>query len=152
MRKNVRSSAFAFAQRAAAALRLKTAGLAAALMCVGMVMWGGVAWGQTNPTAQSVPDSQAFGSTTFSSMPTGWAAWNGLSGSTINTQSLAEGSTPNGNATITAVSTVQTTGGCYGYATSSNGRAYIQNSGNATNGVNQFALAINTTGDRKSVV
>jgi len=40
---------------------------------------GGESWGQTNPSAQSIPYSQNFGTTTFTSMPTGMAAWSGLS-------------------------------------------------------------------------
>ena len=101
---------------------------------------------QTNPTPQSLPYSQNFGTTTFTSMPTGWAAWNGLNGGTVNSQSLAEASSPTGDASVTAATSAQSGGGTYGFATSSNGRPYIQTSGNNVSGVNQFALAINTTG------
>ncbi|HMO34369.1 MAG TPA: hypothetical protein PKE07_15335, partial [Lacibacter sp.] len=92
-----------------------------------------------------MPYTQNFGTSTFTSMPTGMAAWNGVSGST-STQASAEGSTPASDATITAQTAVTTTGGTFGYSTSSNGRVYIQTSSNATNGANQVALAINTTG------
>jgi hypothetical protein len=100
---------------------------------------------QTNPTAQNLTFSQNFGTTTFSTMPTGMAAWT-VSSSPKGTQSSAESSTANGDATITTATTIQSTGGCYGYATSSNGRFYIQTSSNTTNGTNQCAAAIITTG------
>ena len=99
---------------------------------------------QTNPSPQTLPYSQTFGTTTFTAAPAGTAVWNGLSGNTINTEAKAEASAPTGNGSITAASSSQTTGGAYGYATSSNGRLYIQSSTNATNGVNQLALAVNT--------
>lgn len=101
-------------------------------------------WGQTNPTAQSLPFSVNFGTSTFTSMPAGMAAWNGLSGASVSTQATAETTAPTGNATVTAASVAQAGGGVFGYATSSNGRAYVQTSSNATNGVNQVAFAINT--------
>ncbi|MCW5920775.1 MAG: HYR domain-containing protein [Saprospiraceae bacterium] len=116
------------------------------------LLWGNTMWAQTNPPAQSLPYSQNFGTTTFTAMPTGWAAWNGLNGGSITTQALAEASVPTGNATVTAAVVAQTTGGVYGFATSSNGRAYVQTSGNDGNGVNQLALAINTTGKSNIVV
>ncbi len=103
-------------------------------------------WGQTNPTAQSLPYSQNFGTTTFTATPAGIAFWNGIDGSTTSTQTLAEATTPSGNATLITATAAQTTGGTYGYAVASNGRAYIQTSSNTTNGANQIALAINTTG------
>ena len=106
----------------------------------------GMGWGQTNPPVQSIPYTQNFGISTFTTMPTGWASWNGLSGAGITTQALAEASVPTGNATITAATTAQTTGATYGYATSSNARPYIQTSSNTSNGVNQLAFALNTTG------
>jgi hypothetical protein len=99
---------------------------------------------QTNPTAQNLTYSQNFGTSTFTVMPTGTSAWT-VSGSPKGTQSSAESSTANGNATITAATTAQSTGGCYGYSTSSNGRLYIQTSSNTTNGTNQIATAIVTT-------
>ena len=124
-----------------------------------------VCLGQTNPTAQTLPYTQNFGTATFTSMPTGMAAW--TAGANRTTQIAAEGAAPGANATVTAATTSQTGGNVYGYAVSSNARAYIQQSSNATNGTNTIALAINTgsttaitvayqleliNGDRKSVV
>ena len=106
---------------------------------------------QTNPSAQSLPYSQNFGTTTFSSMPTGTAVWT-VNSSPIGTQSNAESSTDNGNATVTATSSTQTTGGVYGYETSSNGMLYIQTSSNTTNGTSQLAVAINTTSNTNILV
>ncbi len=98
-----------------------------------------------------MPVSQNFGTTTFTSAPTGFACWTSGS-SPSGTQSNAENSTPAGDATITVATGTQTTGGCYGYATSSNGRLYIQTSSNATNGTNQLAAAIDATGFGNIVV
>ena len=112
----------------------------------------GVGWGQTNPTPQALPYSQNFGTTTFTAMPSGMAAWSGISGAGVTTQALAEASVPNANATLTATSTIQTAGGTYGFATSSNGRPYIQTSSNTSSGANQLALAIITTGKTNIVV
>ncbi len=100
---------------------------------------------QTNLTPQSLPYAQNFGTTTFSVMPSGTAAWT-INGSPAGSQSSAESSTNSGNATVTAATAVQSTGGVYGYATSSNGRFYVQTSSNATNGTSQLITAINTTG------
>jgi hypothetical protein len=113
------------------------------------VFWGLVttqALGQTNPTPQALPYSQNFGTTTFTSMPAGMAAWNGVNGSDDSTLSLAESSVSSGNATVTAATTSTTSGGVYGYAaaSSNNASAYIQTSNNRTNGVDQIALSINT--------
>jgi hypothetical protein len=96
---------------------------------------------QTNPTAQALPYTQNFGTTTFTSMPTGMAAWQG---GNRTTQSAAEGSAPTVDATITAATASLTGGNIYGYAVSSNAQAYIQQSSNATNGTNQIVAAINT--------
>lgn len=98
-------------------------------------------WGQSNPTPQTLPYSQNFGTTGFSSMPTGMAAWQG---GLKTTQAAAESATPGSNATLSSVTAVQSGGGVYGYVGSSNGRVYIQQSGNSTNGTNQIALSINT--------
>lgn len=103
----------------------------------------GKSWGQTNPTAQSLPYTQNFGTTTFTAMPTGMAAWNTF-GSNLTTQALAEASIAGANATVAVQIASTTTGGVYGYAASSNARAYIQQSSNATNGTNQIVLAIAT--------
>jgi len=101
----------------------------------------------TNPTPQALPYLQNFGTTTFttSTLPAGIAVWNGISGAATTSQSLAEASTPTGNAAILGATSVQSTGGGYGYASGGNAQLYIQPSNNATNGVNQLALAVNTT-------
>ncbi len=101
---------------------------------------------QTNPSAQTLPINQNFGTTSFSSLPAGFAAWNGVNGNSITTQALAEQTAPTGDASFTARTSTTTTAGIYGLSIDSNGRVYIQTSSNATNGVNQLALAINTTG------
>lgn len=106
----------------------------------------GCAAAQSTPTAQALPFFQNFGTAAFSSAPAGVAAWNGVSGEATNTQAKAAASNPTGNATISTATAAQTTGGCYGYATNGDARFYIQTSNNATNGVNQLAIAINTTG------
>lgn len=101
---------------------------------------------QNAPTPQNIPYQQDFGTAAFSTLPSGMVAWNGLNGGTVNTLSLAEASSPTGNATVSQATSPQTAGGCYGYATGGNARFYIQSSSNATNGVNQLALAVNTLG------
>ena len=98
---------------------------------------------QTNPTPLNLPVFQDFGTTVFSTFPAGFSSWNGLSGSTINSQTAAESSTPNGNATINNAIAATNNGGTYGYATSNNAGVYIQTSTNSSNGVNQLAFAIN---------
>lgn len=101
---------------------------------------------QTQPVAQSLPYSQDFGTTSFATLPAGLAAWNGLSGASINTATLAANSAPTGDASLTQRTTTTNTGGSYGYMTGGNARYYVQTSSNTTNGVNQLALAIATTG------
>lgn len=102
-------------------------------------------YAQTNPTGQTPTITENFGTTTFSTLAAHFAAWT-VNSSPIGSQGNAESSTTSGNATIFAASGTQTTGGCYGYAVSSNGRFYIQTSSNGTNGTNQLAGAINATG------
>lgn len=109
-------------------------------------LFSNLGWGQTNPTAQTLPYNQDFGTATFSSMPAGMASWSGLSGATVSTLAVAEASAPTSNATLSAATASQTSGGTYGFMTSSNARVYIQTSSNGSNGANQIALAINTTG------
>jgi hypothetical protein len=101
---------------------------------------------QTNPAPQTLPLTQNFGTSSFTTLPSGFSAWNGINGATIFTQALAEASAPTGNATINSAIIAQTTGGVYGYCALSDAKAYIQTSGNTTNGVNQLALAISTKG------
>jgi|GEM_PF-2217310 len=100
---------------------------------------------QTNPTAHTLPYSQNFGTSSFTVAPTGMAVWT-ITNSPASSQSDAESSIPNGNATITAATATQTTGDAYGYVTGTNARLYFQTSSNTTNGTNQPVLAITTTG------
>uniref|UniRef100_UPI00333F2FE9 beta strand repeat-containing protein n=1 Tax=Flavobacterium sp. TaxID=239 RepID=UPI00333F2FE9 len=111
-----------------------------------MFMGMGVSWGQTNPTPQSLPYTQNFGSSTFTTMPAGMAGWNGVNGANVTTLTLAESSSVTGNATIAVATATTASGGTFGFMTSSNARPYIQTSSNGSNGANQLALAINTTG------
>ena len=83
-------------------------------------------WGQTNPTAQSLPYIQNFGTTTFTSMPAGMASWNGLNGNNISTQALAESSTPSGNATVAAQTAATTSGGSFGFNATSTTDANVK--------------------------
>lgn len=110
------------------------------------LLTGGAVNAQTNPTAQTIPYTQDFGTTTFTTPPAGFAVWNGVNGGTTNTQALAESSAPAGNATLAVATAATTTGGAFGYAVSGNGKLYIQTSSNTTNGANQPILAIDTTG------
>jgi endonuclease I len=112
---------------------------------IGLAM-SGLAVAQTQPPPQALPVLLDFGTTPFSTLPTGMAAWGGLNGGSLNTAAAAAGSSPTADAVVSAATTSQTTGGVYGYATGGNGRCYIQTSGNATNGVNQLVLAIDTSG------
>ncbi len=103
--------------------------------------------GPTNPTPQSLPYTQDFGTTSFATYPTGFAGWNGLDGGAIADQTTARATVPTGNATLTAQGTVfgsEPSGGLRGYATSSNGRLAISSSNNNGDGLNQPVFAINT--------
>ena len=100
-----------------------------------------------NPTPLNLPTSQNWGTTNFTTLPAGFAAWNGLSGASITSQALAESSSPTGNAGISdSAPTNGGAGGCYGYAVAGNARFAINTSSNSLNGVNQLAMAINTLG------
>ncbi|MFU8892235.1 MAG: Ig-like domain-containing protein [Luteolibacter sp.] len=107
---------------------------------------------QTNPAPRAIPFTENFGTASFSSYPSGFGGWNGLSGATITSQSLAEASSPTGDATIVSRTSTTTTAGISGYASNSNGRLYVQTSSNTTNGVNQAILAINATDYQDIVV
>ncbi len=109
---------------------------------------------QTNPTALTLPVSQNWGTTSFSAIPAGFAAWNGLSGASVTTQALAEASAPTGDVASLLTSTPGNggTGGAYGYAVASNARFGILTSSNTANGVDQLALAINTSGQTNVVL
>ena len=100
-----------------------------------------------NPTPLNLPTSQNWGTVNFTTLPTGFGAWDGLSGATINTQAIAETSSPTGNATISGSAPYSGgAAGCYGYAVAGNARFAINTSGNATTGVDQLAMALNTLG------
>ena len=105
-------------------------------------------FGQTNPAALTPPFTQGWGSTTFTTMPAGFAAWNGLSGGTVNTQAKAEASVPGGD--VTTIRTITPNdggaGGCYGYTAGSDARFGILTSSNTGEGVDQLAMAINASG------
>lgn len=100
---------------------------------------------QTNPVAQSLPYTQDFGTTTFSSLPAGMAAWT-VNLAPLNSETDAVQSTPNGDATISPSNTPQVSSGCFGHEISGNGRFYIQGGGSSTDGSNQLVLSINTLG------
>ena len=106
------------------------------------------AWGQAaNPTPLNLPTSQNWGTSNFTTLPAGFAAWSGLSGTAINTQAKAEASAPTTDAPITGSAPSNGgAGGCYGYAVSGDARFAVNTSSNATLGVNQLAMAINTLG------
>jgi endonuclease I len=101
---------------------------------------------QTNPTAQTLPYTQNFGTVAFSTLPTGIASWGGLNGSTVDSLTDASSSTPSADATVTPSTSLGTAAGTFGYTINGNARLLIQTSGSAPNGVNQLALAINTIG------
>ncbi|MEO8615589.1 MAG: endonuclease [Luteolibacter sp.] len=101
---------------------------------------------QTNPTPQPLPYSQNFGANTFTVLPAGMAAWNGLNGGSVDTSAKAALSVPNGDATLSIATAATTGGGSFGYASGGNARFYVQSSSNATNGANQLAIALDTSG------
>lgn len=103
-----------------------------------------IGYSQTEPSYLTLPVSQDFGTTSFNSLPNGFVAWNGVNGTTVTSLNLAEISVPTGDATVTAATTTQTGGNVYGFASSGNGLVYIQQSGNAINGLNQLAFGLNT--------
>jgi len=47
---------------------------------------------QSPPAVMNLPVSQNWGTTNFTTLPTGFAAWAGLAGTSITTQALAESS------------------------------------------------------------
>ncbi|MCC7233563.1 MAG: hypothetical protein IT242_11510, partial [Bacteroidia bacterium] len=63
-------------------------------VCLVMLLLSFYSFSQSNPSPQSLPYSQDFGTAAFSSMPAGTAAWNGISGNATTTQTAAENSTP----------------------------------------------------------
>lgn len=106
------------------------------LFCFGLTSWG-----QTYPTAQNLPISQNFGTSSFSTYPAGFQGWTGT-----NVDATTPATTLS-NASISAVTSVQSSNGVYGYAADANGAIYLQTSGtnNHTN-AKQLVLAVKTTG------
>lgn len=106
-------------------------------------------WGQTNPAPQNLPLTQNFGTSTFTTMPNGFAAWNGINGGNVTSQATAESSVPTGDATLTTLTALpssEPSGGMRSLAVAGNARPVISISANATNGVNQLAMAFSTLG------
>jgi predicted extracellular nuclease len=102
---------------------------------------------QTNPSPQTIPYSQNFGTVGFSTPNTGMASWTGSGTRPYTTQAAAEVSLAGADIAITNATPANGGGaGQYGHAPSGNGRQTILQSGNATNGTSQIALAINTNG------
>ena len=116
---------------------------AAALVIAGSVSPAGA---QSNPTARTLPYSQNFGDAAFSSMPAGTAAWGGLSGSAIDSESDAAASSPTQDASVSTATAAASTAGAFGLANGGNARFYIQTSGSTSLGVSQLVLAVNTIG------
>ena len=96
---------------------------------------------QTNPVPQNLPYSQDFGTSAFNTLSQGISVWNGVNGTSVNTQTIAEQTIPSGNATIVARTAPTTTGGAFGLSSFSNARLYIQSSSNATEGLNQPVIS-----------
>ncbi len=102
---------------------------------------------QTNPTALSLPVSEDFGTANFATPKPGMASWTGDGARPYLTQATAEASLSGTDVTITSGEPSSgASGGQYGGTLSGNGRLSILQSGNATNGTSQIAMAINTTG------
>ncbi|MBC5993571.1 endonuclease/exonuclease/phosphatase family protein [Pontibacter cellulosilyticus] len=101
--------------------------------------------GQSNPAAQTLPYTTDFSSmqnTTI--LPAGIAVW--LTAYS-NSKGAAETSVPSANAPIVATAEKQLSGSsAYNYTLGSNNRLYVQLTSNTTNGSNQIATAVNTTG------
>lgn len=106
------------------------------------------AFSQTNPAPQTLPVNINFGTANFTPPFTNMAAWTGDGTRPYFSQAAAEASLPGAN-TTSVFNTVPASGGSggqYGHAVSSDARLTILQSGNATNGSTQAALAINTLG------
>ncbi|MBS1917589.1 MAG: T9SS type A sorting domain-containing protein [Bacteroidetes bacterium] len=106
-----------------------------------IIILGQRSFAQTNPTAQSLPYSQTFGTNSFSALPAGIAVW--TPGSQQTSEVAAEASTATGDIAISARTTTTGTAGVYGYATGGNASLYIQ-TGTGANGTGQVVAAVNT--------
>ncbi|TPE43648.1 Ig-like domain-containing protein [Pontibacter mangrovi] len=101
---------------------------------------------QSNPAVQSLPYEQNFEGMgeTGTDLPAGIVAW--LTGAS-NTKEKAEGAVPSADAPIKLSSGFQSSGSSvYHQRAGGNSQLYVQLTGNADNGSNQLATAINTTG------
>lgn len=107
------------------------------MLCLLICVAAGQGWGQTNPTAQTLPYSQNFsgftGSTT--TYPAGVQGWT-ISGSLSTSYPIAA---PNGDQALAGGSNASTTAGVYDM----NGKIGLVNTGSALRAI---VLAINTTG------
>lgn len=103
---------------------------------------------QTNPTPLTLPVSINFGTTSFTPPFAGMVAWTGSGTRPYTTQAAAEASLSGADMlAATLFTTTPASGGGagqYGHAVAGDGRLSILQSGNATNGTSQTALAINT--------
>ncbi len=111
-------------------------------LAIGLLAGAVTSQAQTNPTARAIPFTEAFPASAFTTYPSGFQGWNGLSGATVTSQAMAESSAATGNATLNSgTPTSVGAGGLYGMA----GQAAVHTSSNATNGVNQWMMALNAT-------
>lgn len=104
-------------------------------------------WGQTNPTAQSLPYSQNFASLTGASpvYPAGWQGWN-ITG-TIGTSYVT--TAPNANQAISVQTNATAPGALIGDFI---GKMGVMSTGNTTTGQKTICLSINTSGNSSIVV
>lgn len=117
------------------------------LFCA-LVFFSSQLFSQINPPPRAINFTENFGTTGFTTLPSGFAAWNGLNGNSLDTQAEAESSVPTGNATVGSRATTTGTGGSYGYGPTGmmDASFYIQTSGNNGDGANQLALGVNISG------
>ncbi|MFD2514497.1 choice-of-anchor J domain-containing protein, partial [Pontibacter locisalis] len=115
--------------------------LALVLVCF-VFLGNGNAWGQSNPTVQTLPFSTDFTSMQNTTLlPNGIAAWYA---DYFSSKAAAESSAPTADAPIMATAVKQTSSGSvYNYTLGGDNRLYIQLTGSRAN---QIAAAVNTTG------
>ena len=103
--------------------------------------------GQTNPTPQSIPYIQDFGTSIFSTPKPGMASWQGSGTRPYPTLAAAEASLSGVDQVITAAAPASNgAAGQYGHTVGTDGRLSVLQSTNANFGSSQIALAIVTTG------
>lgn len=113
-------------------------------MFIYVVLSYGSSSAQTIPYPVSAPTFEDFGSSAFSTLPMGFAAWNGAGN--IASLNQAETSVPTGNALFLARTSVTPNNGIFGLELDSNARTYIQTSLDFQNGRSQLALSVKTIG------